>query len=88
VASVPLSAESLVIPNTVALIRGSPHPAEADQLASYLERLSVMGRLVAAGALEDEGAASERGPALRPDWTALLTDLDAVTAQLKGVFLR
>jgi iron(III) transport system substrate-binding protein len=87
VAALPLNPESLLIPNTVAVIRGAPHPDAAQRLFEYLQRRDVAETLVRAGALE-----SVESPAptetLRPDWDALLRELDATTRQLNEIFLR
>jgi len=87
-APLPLSAESLLIPNTVAVIRGAPHPAAAQRLFEFLQRHEVIAQLVAAGALEGVDPREVQPPTLRPDWDALLRDLDIATAQLKEIFLR
>lgn len=87
VAALPLNAESLLIPNTVAVIRNAPHPDAAQKLFDYLQRREVAEALVRAGALE-----SAESPAhtetLRPNWDALLRDLETTTRQLNEIFLR
>jgi hypothetical protein len=46
-------------------------------------------RLVAASALEGESMQTgSMTTMLKPDWRALLVDLDETTATLKGIFLR
>ena len=47
-----------------------------------------MGKLVQAGALESASAAEVPVATLKPDWDALLRDLDAGTKQLQSLFLR
>lgn len=84
----PLTAESLLIPNTVAVVRGGPHPASAQKLFEYLQRREVQEQLVAAGALEGIEVPAVTAPAVRPDWAMLLRDLDAAAESLKGIFLR
>lgn len=88
IAALPLTEESLLIPNTVAVVRGARHPAEAQRLVDYLTGPEVAARLVAASALE--GVSAEPGGArtLRPDWEALVRDLEPATALLKAIFLR
>ncbi|HKQ36602.1 MAG TPA: substrate-binding domain-containing protein [Verrucomicrobiae bacterium] len=85
VQALPLDELSLLIPNTVAIIRQGPHAAEARHLFDYLQTDRVREALIAASALE---ALAPRGPELRVDWPKLLVDLDAGTATLKQVFLR
>jgi iron(III) transport system substrate-binding protein len=84
----PLTDESLLIPNTVAVVRGARHRPPAEKLFVYLQRPDVLEKLVAAHALE--GASTSTGPdaTLMPDWDRLLTDLEAGTAALKQIFLR
>ncbi len=85
VMALPLTDEMLLIPNTVGVVRGAPHPAAAEQLFEWLQRPEITQELVAANALE-------AGPApdavLKPDWAPLLRDLDAATAELNQIFLR
>ncbi len=85
VVALAIGPELLLMPNTVALIRGGPHPAAAQKLFDFLQTPAVHERLVAAAALETETAAT---PTLQPDWTALLRDLDRATGQLGEVFRR
>jgi len=79
--------EMLLIPNTVAVIRNAPHPANAQMLFEYLQRREVAEKLVAAHALED---ATNRTDAtgIKPDWNGLLRDLETTTKQLNEIFLR
>lgn len=86
-AMLPLSEEQLLIPNTVGVIRNAPHPANAERLFQYLQRQEVAEKLVAAKALEH---ATDRtnATALKPDWDALLHDLETTTKQLNEIFLR
>ncbi|MBI2924340.1 MAG: extracellular solute-binding protein [Pedosphaera parvula] len=88
IAVLPLNEESLLIPNTVAIVRGARHPTEAQQLFEHLRSPGVLDRLVAANALEGETSANISPPALKPDWDALLRDLETGTAELKRLFLR
>ena len=84
----PMTRETLLIPNTVAVIRNGPHPAAAQRLFDYLQRPAVVQELVAAKALEGLSASAVSTPTLRPDWLALLRDLDPTTAILNQIFLR
>jgi iron(III) transport system substrate-binding protein len=85
-AAMPLNRESLLIPNTVAVVRGAPHPAAAQQLFLYLQRPQIAEQLVKAAALE--GAKLEQPEGLQVDWKALLNDLNAATATMRNIFLR
>jgi iron(III) transport system substrate-binding protein len=86
--ALPLSGESLLLPNTVAVIRNAPHPEVAQGLFDYLRSRAVTERLVQAGALEGAQGADAMGATLTPDWDALLRDLDSSTAALQRLFLR
>src|SRR2546428_197940 len=72
-----LTEESLLIPNTIALVRGARHQQAAEELFAYLQRPEVLEKLLAAQALE--GVSTSTGPnaTLKPDWDRLLTDLEA-----------
>jgi iron(III) transport system substrate-binding protein len=84
----PMSGETLLIPNTVAITRNAPHPEAAQRLFDYLQTSAVTERLVQAGALEGAWAADVWGATLKPDWDAVLGNLDAATAVLRSIFLR
>jgi len=86
ITKLPITAETLLIPNTVAVVRGGPHPKPAQQLFDYLQRQSVGDTLVAAQALE--GLNPGLGARLRVDWGMVLKDLNDATIDLKRVFLR
>jgi len=86
--SLPMSGETLLIPNTVAVIRHAPHPEAAQRLFEYLQTRTVTERLVQAGALEGAWAADVWSATLKPDWEVVLRDLDSATATLQKVFLR
>jgi len=85
-ASWPLSEESVFIPNSVALVRGAPHPASAKKLAAFLASDAVVEKLIAALALE--GKAPEPSPQPRVNWDAALDDLEPATEFLRATFLR
>jgi len=84
----PINEETLLIPNTVAIIRNSPHPEPAQKLFDFLQRPEIADRLIAAKALEGASVASVSTQTLKPDWNILLTDLEPVTAKLNRIFLR
>jgi ABC-type Fe3+ transport system substrate-binding protein len=77
-----------LIPNTVGVIRGAPHPDAAQRLFEYLQRREVARRLIAAHALEGFAADEVSVPTLKVNWDALLRELDGTTAALNQIFLR
>lgn len=86
VAGVPLTNEALLISNSIGVIRGSPHPKEAQQLYEYLQRPVVLRKLVDATALVSPENAPEQLPAA--GWNRLITELDVASTSLKEIFLR
>jgi iron(III) transport system substrate-binding protein len=84
----PTNEETLLIPNTVGIIRGAPHAEPAEKLFEFLQQPTVSERLAGAKALEGRSTATVSTPTLKPDWNALLRDLDTVTAKLNQIFLR
>jgi iron(III) transport system substrate-binding protein len=91
VAMLPLGPESLLIPNTVGVIRSAPHAAAAEKLRQVLQRRDVVEKLVAAHALESVESPVDRTARdglLQPDWAVILRDLDAATKQLNEEFLK
>jgi iron(III) transport system substrate-binding protein len=89
VQALPVTEETLFIPNTVGVIRNCPHPAAAQRLYEYLSKPEVSQRLVELRALE--GATLDPATAassLTVDWNALLKNLNAVTTETKEMFLR
>jgi iron(III) transport system substrate-binding protein len=88
IVALPMNEETLLIPNTVAVLRKAPHPAAAQQLWSFLQRREVIRQLIEAHALEGFSSTEVKSPTLRPDWDKLLRELVPATATLKSVFLR
>jgi iron(III) transport system substrate-binding protein len=88
VAACPMTEETLLIPNTVAVTRGAPHVQAGQSLFEYLQRREVVEQLVAASALEGFSISEAPSPTLRVDWTGLLADLESTTAKLSAIFLR
>ena len=86
VTALPLTSESLLIPNSIAITRGAPHAIEAKRLLDYLSGDEVIARLIAASALENK--APESQPRLSVNWDSLLDDLDSATETLRQIFLR
>lgn len=88
VAALPLGPEALLIPNTVGVIRGAPHPEAAQRLFDYLQSPAVAGRLVRENALEGASLTEAQGSTLRVDWEGLLARLNETTEILRQTFLR
>jgi iron(III) transport system substrate-binding protein len=84
----PINEETLLIPNTVAVIRNAPHAESAEKLFEYLQRPAVAERLVTAKALEGSSISAVSAPTLKANWNSLLADLEVVTVKLNGIFLR
>ena len=87
IAELPLTDESLLIPNTVAVVRDAPHPANAQKLFEYLQTREVAEKLVQANALEN-ATYETNATTIKPDWDALLRELETTTKQLNEIFLR
>jgi len=88
IAPLPMNEETLLIPNTVAVVREAPHPQAAQRLFEYLQQREVVQQLVAVHALEGLSAGVVSTPTLKVEWDALLRDLDSTTARLNTFFLR
>ena len=86
--SLELFEDSLLIPNTVAVLRQAPHPASAEKLFQYLQSNKVRDRLIAAEALEKPIGTPNHARTIRPDWERLLSELDRATEQIRQVFRR
>ena len=86
VAALPLSSESLLIPNSVAVVCNAPHSAEAKRLLEYLTSDAVVNQLIALSALE--GKAPESQTQFRVEWDSLLDDLEPATESMRKIFLR
>jgi iron(III) transport system substrate-binding protein len=86
IAATPLTSESLLIPNTVAVIRGAPHPDEAQSLFTFLQSPNVTELLNAAGAIDGTNIASR--PHLRVDMQAAALEVEVAVAELQQIFLR
>jgi iron(III) transport system substrate-binding protein len=88
IAALLLNEEMLLIPNTVAVVRGAGHPQNAQRLFGYLQRAEVAQQLVAANALEGVSEKEVTTSTLKPKWKELLRDLETTTKQLNEIFLR
>jgi iron(III) transport system substrate-binding protein len=88
VAALPMTEESLLIPNTAGVIRNAPHPEAARKLVEFLQARAVVDRLIAANALEGFCACDVNEQTLQPKWERVLAELEPATAKLKEIFLR
>jgi iron(III) transport system substrate-binding protein len=88
IAALPMTEETLLISNTVAITRDAPHPHAAERLFEFLQSREVVERLVAAKALEGASSTATTVPTLRVNWPALLQDLEPTTAILNQIFLK
>jgi iron(III) transport system substrate-binding protein len=88
VTALPLTTESLLIPNTVSVIRNSPHPSEAQRLFEFLQSPEVLDELIKAHALEGKDPHQSGSQTLTVDWASLLRDVDVATDMLKTIFLQ
>ncbi|MBI3882546.1 MAG: extracellular solute-binding protein [Verrucomicrobia bacterium] len=88
IAALPYTEETLLIPNTVAVLRAAPHPDAAQKLFEFLQSHSVTERLIAATAFEGACDCDVNERTLIPKWDAVLRDLEPATAKLKEIFLR
>jgi iron(III) transport system substrate-binding protein len=89
VAPLPVTEETLFVPNTVGVIRNGPHPEAAQLLFEFLSDPKVSHMLVELRALEGATLDPARAATgLQVDWDALLRDLDTATEEMKQIFLR
>lgn len=86
ITSLPLDKESVLIPNSVAIVRSAPHPAEAKKLAEFLASDSVLEKLILNFALE--GKSSGTSAQAHVNWDEALNDLEPATEFLRATFLR
>lgn len=88
IAPMPVTADTLLIPNTAALVVGAPNPAAGRELLDYLTSPETVRALVSSGALEGETNPALTAETLQPNWDRLVADLPAATEELKSIFLR
>lgn len=88
VAALPMSEQTLLIPNTVAVIRGCPNLLAAQRLFLYLQTPAVLDALIQAKALEGGRTELVAPRTLRPDWARILPEVVPTTAELNQIFLR
>jgi iron(III) transport system substrate-binding protein len=87
IAALPMSTETLLIPNTVAMVRGGAMAEYSFRLMEYLQRSATLKALVEANALESVRLPAD-DTALRPDWLRLMDGIEGDTAWLKDLFIR
>ncbi len=89
VAALPVTEETLLVPNTVGVIRNCPHPAAAQRLFEFLSDPKVSQKLVELRALEGATLDPARAATgLKVDWDPLLRDLNNATEETRQIFLR
>jgi iron(III) transport system substrate-binding protein len=88
VAALPITSETLLIPNTVGVVRGAPDPKSAERLFEYLQSPRVIRKLIEARALEGMQAKDIATPVLQVNWELVLRDVERTTAELNAIFLR
>ena len=86
--ALPMSGETLLIPNTVAVVNNCPHPDAAQKLFEFLQTSAVTERLIAVHALEGAWSNDVWTSTLHPDWDALVRDLNKATEQMQEIFRR
>ncbi len=88
VVALPLGDESLIVHNTAGVVRGAPHPAEAQKFSEYLQSAEVQERLVrrAGAGIRRARRPQTRCPDLKVDWDAMLRDLDPATTEMEEDF--
>jgi iron(III) transport system substrate-binding protein len=89
---------ALLIPNTVALVNGPPHPEEARKLVDYLLSPEVERRLAASPSAQiplhpgvempPHVAELAKGPFMEVPYARVADHLEEVTADLKTIFAR
>ena len=88
VLALPINQDTLLIPNTVAKVRGAPHAEAAQKLFEFLQSPPVAADLVRANAIEGANADSVSSPTLHVDWDRALERLENTTSELNRIFLR
>ncbi|MDB6131185.1 MAG: extracellular solute-binding protein family 1 [Verrucomicrobiales bacterium] len=85
VKGLPLSVDSLRIPNSIAHIAGARHVENAEKLALFLQLPETIAALQEAHALEKEGQGTT-GLSSPPDFQLMLADLKTATEQMLQLF--
>ena len=84
----PANHEMIAIPNTIGLLRYSPHPEMGETLADYLAKPETLEKLVKVGALEGSDIKDAPESLLRVDWSQPREDLKKTAYYLKLIFVR
>jgi iron(III) transport system substrate-binding protein len=87
IATIDIGSDGLFIANTVCVIRGAPHPEQAQKLLAFLTRRETAEKLVRAGALFGAEKPQTNSPA-EPDWNGILQQMEPAIDQLREIFLR
>jgi len=88
---------TLIIPNTVALIKGAPHPKEARELIDYLLSEEIEQKLIKSGAIQM--SLRPRSPSsgcipvknvknMQVSYSDILRNIDQANKELREIFLR
>lgn len=88
IVSLPLVEDSVLIHNTVGIIRDAPHPEAAERLADYLQSEAVQQKLLEADAIEGTGRVEGVIHPEEVDWESVLADLEQATETLETIFVR
>lgn len=88
IAELPLSHEMIAIPNTIGLLRYSPHPQMGEVLADYLAKPETLRKLVEAGALDGVELGTSPEKLFQVDWSTPREDLQKTVYYLKLIFVR
>lgn len=88
VMALPLTEEFIAIPNTIGLLRYSPHPENADLLAGYLAKPETLRKLVEAGALEGVDLKNAPANLWEVDWSQPREAIQQTAYYLKVIFVR
>lgn len=80
-------AETVVIPNSLAIVRGAPNPSGAQKLMTFLASPAVERELISAGGLEPQGPDSSP-PGLPVDWNRVITSMESTSGELEELFHR
>jgi iron(III) transport system substrate-binding protein len=88
VAELPLDQESLVIPNTIAIVRRTSRGSLGEKLMRYLAQPETLRRLVDLGALEGVNPQNLGLKTLEINWDSGAANLEQMNIILKQIFLR
>lgn len=88
IAALPIAEDALLVPNTVALVAGAPHPANGRAFIEWILQRAIQEKLLEQGALEGFDRSDASAPGLNPDWGLMLDNLELATEELSGIFLR